>query len=75
MVILFGTFIVSCKWISGDKETSQEKAIAEVNEAILYESDLQGIVPKGIPQEDSIEMVERFIDNWVRKELLLENKC
>jgi hypothetical protein len=50
----------------------KEKAIAKVHDVYLYPSDLEGIVPKGTTKEDSILLVQSYIENWVRQTLLIK---
>lgn len=50
----------------------KEKAIAKVHDVYLYPSDLEGIVPKGTSNEDSILLVQSYIENWVRQTLLIK---
>lgn len=50
----------------------KEKAIAKVYDVYLYPSDIEGIVPKGTSNEDSILLVQSYIENWVRQTLLIK---
>ncbi|MFN5704824.1 MAG: hypothetical protein ACK45U_03110, partial [bacterium] len=38
----------------------------------LYPSDIEGIVPKGNSNEDSLLLVQSYIENWVRQTLLIK---
>ena len=38
----------------------------------LYPSDIEGIVPKGTSNEDSLLLVQSYIENWVRQTLLIK---
>ncbi|MFY9310456.1 MAG: peptidyl-prolyl cis-trans isomerase [Bacteroidia bacterium] len=64
------TSIVSCS--SKNSENENRKAIARVNDTYLYQDDIQNIVPKGTSAKDSIELVKKFIDNWVRETLVIQ---
>ena len=55
----------------GSDDPSAEQPIARVHENYLYPSDLEGIVPMGILPQDSSDLIQRYIDNWVRKQLLI----
>ncbi len=48
-----------------------EKAVARVYDEYLYESDLQGIVPKGTPAKDSLTLTRSYIDSWIRQKLMV----
>ncbi len=50
----------------------KEKAIAKVYDVYLYPSDIEGIVPKGTSNEDSLLLVQSYIENWVRQTLLIK---
>jgi hypothetical protein len=50
----------------------KEKAIAKVYSVYLYPSDIEGIVPKGTSNEDSVLLVQSYIENWVRQTLLIK---
>ncbi|GGW70623.1 hypothetical protein GCM10008085_23350 [Winogradskyella epiphytica] len=49
-----------------------ENPIARVNESYLYESDIEGLVPKGTSKEDSILMVNAYVNRWARQLLLMD---
>ena len=76
-LILFLTTI-SCKEITTiyndlvtKKNTEQEAAIARVHEKYLYLKDIERIVPKGTSSQDSASFVNRYIESWIRKQLML----
>jgi hypothetical protein len=60
--------------VKDEDENSQAKevAVARVHNAFLYKSDLEGMVLAGTSKSDSIARVERYINNWVRKQLLID---
>ena len=45
--------------------------VASVGDIILYEKDMEGLVPKGISKEDSIDLIDRHIKSWIKKQLLI----
>ena len=53
------------------EKSSKEVVVAECYGKYLYESDLEGIVPKGASIMDSIQRVSTFIDSWVKRQVLL----
>lgn len=62
--------VIACS----NQKTPQQataKTLAKVGETTLLSTDLLGLVPKGASKTDSIEIVTRYINNWVRKQLLL----
>ena len=47
-------------------------AIARANNAYLYEDDIKDIVPVGTSLKDSIDLLKKYIDNWVRESLVIQ---
>ena len=47
-------------------------AIARANNAYLYEDDIKDIVPIGTSSKDSIDLLKKYIDNWVRESLVIQ---
>jgi len=54
-----------------DERSETESPVARAHESYLYPSDLDGIVPNGMSKKDSSALMQRYIDNWVRKQLLI----
>jgi len=71
VVIAWLTLVLfSCRYLQ--RSTNDKKALARVNETYLYVEDLAGVVPPGTAPEDSIELVNQFIQNWIREQLVLQ---
>jgi hypothetical protein len=49
-----------------------QNPVAKVNNKYLYESDLIDLVPQHATPGDSAVIVNKYIDNWIRKELMLQ---
>ena len=49
----------------------EENPIARVRENYLYPSDIIGVIPPGNNSEDSMALIERHINNWIKKQLLI----
>jgi len=62
--------LFSCKYLQ--RSANDKKALARVNDTYLYVEDLAGVVPAGTEPEDSIELVNQFIQNWIREQLVLQ---
>lgn len=52
--------------------TSKEKPIARVFDAYLYPSDIEGIVPEGTSANDSLLLVQSYVENWIRQTVILK---
>jgi hypothetical protein len=55
-----------------ESDDLQKNPIVRAHDAFLYPEDLDGIVPKGMSTSDSAERVNRYIDSWARKQLLIK---
>lgn len=73
--ILIALFSSSCDLLSFKKDADSEteiEPIARVYDKYLYASDLDGIIRKGIPKFDSANIAERYIQSWIKKQLLIK---
>ncbi len=67
LLIIVCFWLVSCN--SSDNDDKGRK-IAEVGTHILWESDVKGIFLPNITKEDSLHLLNTFVNNWARKQLL-----
>ena len=74
IIMLSLCFLGACAYIEKAKELQESPSpkIAQVKQAILYKKDIESLVPSKISQEDSTNVIERFVDAWVRKQLLYQ---
>ncbi len=68
-IIILCVFVNSCDFF---KSTDNRKAIARVNDSYLYEEDVVDVVPENASKEDSILMVNAYINRWARQLLLMD---
>ena len=68
---IFGVFLLfaSCNFF---KSTDNREPIARVNESYLYKEDIIDVVPDGASEQDSIIMVNAYINRWARQLLLMD---
>jgi len=66
IIVILGLF--SCK----NKSKPEGIIVAKVNDNYLLEQELLHILPENVSPEDSILQVEKYIDMWVKEQLLLE---
>lgn len=52
------------------EEKNDEKPVARVFEHYLYPSDLDDVIPDGTSPEDSVQNAKRYIDTWVKGQLM-----
>ena len=57
-----------CSLINGN---NHEEPLARVFEQYLYPSELDDAIPDGTPLEDSIILAKRYVDTWVKDQLML----
>jgi len=64
--------LFSCDYLQSlrEKDAPVEEPIARVYNKMLYPKDLKGIVPVRTNAEDSSNMVQRFVDAWVKKQMM-----
>lgn len=60
----------SCDYLR-PKKAPEEKIVAKVGEEVLGFSTLQKLLPENISPKDSTSFAEKFIKNWIKKQLLV----
>ena len=68
LIFLLVPLLFSC---SVFEEENDDNAIARVENKFLYQSDIQGIIPADIAFEDSALIVNNYIQNWIKDNLIL----
>ncbi|XOV92063.1 MAG: peptidyl-prolyl cis-trans isomerase [Bacteroidota bacterium] len=63
-------FLSSCEFFKPKVETG-EKPIAKAVDNYLYQSDLEGLLPGNISAEDSTTLVEKYVEDWIQKQLMI----
>lgn len=68
LILISALLVCSCNlWESfskGDK-------LAQVGSAVLYKSDIETIVPRGITGADSMAIIRQYVESWAIKQLML----
>ncbi|WP_397446897.1 hypothetical protein [Polaribacter sp. R77954] len=65
-------FLASCDYLEvQEKESTSSEIVAIVNTEKLFREDLKDILPNNISKEDSIVLVNGYINDWAIKQLLL----
>jgi hypothetical protein len=54
------------------KTTEEREVVARVNENYLYLEDIQSLVGEDVTEEDSILIVNNFINRWATQQLLID---
>lgn len=59
--------LLSCQ----DSNGGDDKVVATVYDRNLYQSDLQSVLYEGISVNDSLVRTKAFIENWIRRQLVI----
>lgn len=59
-------------FVACSSEKNGEKPLAKVGSAYLYPSDLKNVVMPGMSDADSAMIVRNYVEDWVRRRLLVE---
>jgi hypothetical protein len=60
--------LVSCL----NRGSKEQRPLAVVYDKFLYISDVVDILPKGVSKADSVKMLNAYVDQWVRHNLMLK---
>ena len=61
--------LAACAGVAPDNR--EDRILARVHNKTLYLSELEGMIPEGTPLEDSVRIVESYVNRWAREALLL----
>ena len=69
IVILCLMALTSCEYF---KQTEEVIPVARVNDTYLYEKDIEELITEGTTNEDSVLIVNNFINRWATQQLLID---
>jgi hypothetical protein len=69
LIIICLVGFVSCDYF---KPTTDNNAIARVNDNYLYADDLKGLISEETKKEDSVLIVNNYINRWATQQLLID---
>lgn len=61
-----------CEFFKPKGEDPAEAPVAKVLDTYLYPSDLAGLIPASISHDDSIKLTEKYVEDWVKKQLMID---
>ncbi len=73
-IVLF-FLIAACDYVklSNSEDIGEtDVRIARVKETFLYRNDLAGVVPDDVSLRDSIDIVNQYVDSWIKKQLMID---
>ncbi|MEP0366660.1 MAG: peptidyl-prolyl cis-trans isomerase [Cyclobacteriaceae bacterium] len=69
-IVLIILITSSCEFFK-PKEIKEEPPIVTVGDNRLVASDLDGLFPKNISDTDSTKLAEKYVDDWIKKQLMI----
>ena len=69
---VFISLIVLCTSCEFFIPLPQQEAIARVDENYLYTSDIKELITPSMTKEDSVRVVQKYINDWATKQLLMK---
>lgn len=70
ILTLFSLITTSCSWFKGE----DDRLVARAFDQYLYEKDIQGIVPKNVHGNDSVSIINSYIEQW-QQQIVLQKKA
>lgn len=72
-IFLLAGFLLTQSRCGNNADAAKEgdKVLARVYDRSLYSSELEGVVPPGTPQADSMLIVSAYVQRWLRDQLLM----
>ncbi len=69
VLIFLSIAAVSCKKFGNQMK---KETIARVNQTYLYKEDIQDLVPQNASKEDSVNIVNNYINTWATRQLFID---
>ncbi len=66
LIVVLLICLQSCSYQSG-----KEGGLAEANGQVLYRDEISAIVPEGSSREDSVLIADNYIQQWIKKQLMV----
>ena len=63
--------LTACNFVERIFHDAGDDAVARVGKEVLYRSDIRKLIPPGVPAEDSLRMVQQYINTWAKGKLLM----
>jgi hypothetical protein len=68
LLLFISVLILSCN----QNNDTNKQPIAKIHDNYLYLSDIREIIPNNKTKEDSLLIAKNYINNWIKKQLLLK---
>lgn len=70
LLVLFIVGVLSCNVIKKNNDPAKRR-IARAFDTYLYETDIQGIVPKGSKPADSLKIMNDYLTRWMQQQVIV----
>ena len=68
-------FLVSiASFFTACQEENQDAWVAKYQDDIITTTEVQSVMPKEMSADDSLQFVNRYVENWVKDKMLLQEK-
>lgn len=74
-ILIIALGALSCEYLASSDQggaNNSKALVASVGNSFLFESDIANLVSPQTSSEDSLLIVEQFVRNWIKKELLVK---
>lgn len=74
-LIILIALVTACDYVNltrSEEADQTDVRIARVKGTFLYQNDLTGVVPDDISLKDSIDIVNQYVDSWIKKQLMID---
>lgn len=61
----------SCQFFNGTENDVEGEPLARVYNRYLYKSDIKDLVPKDLPEKDSLAFLQNYINVWAKDQLMI----
>ena len=68
---VFLILLASCEYLQPREITEEVRIIAEAGDQTLTEGNIIGLIPANLSAKDSSTFVEKFVDDWIKKQLMI----
>ncbi|MDH5608783.1 MAG: peptidyl-prolyl cis-trans isomerase [Cyclobacteriaceae bacterium] len=63
--------LTSCDLLVKKKGNTERTAVARAGDIYLYHDELTGLVPSKLSKEDSSKLIDKFVNDWIKKQLMV----
>lgn len=57
--------------LSCNSNQNKERVVAKYNRLKLYSSEVESVIPKGLSVEDSLQLAQMYVNNWINNQVII----